>query len=210
MPALWLGLVGLRIFEVELNETFRFGPWQSRRVLAQSFSGCCGSERFLLRASILDEEVPLSISTGVLKQLVSVSTEENRISKLSKCEGSSRSCRWPLDDGSQDEARFFTSETLTTQMWEQASHGQEATLRPSSERNKGVNPQSIAHHVSMTVTPSKDPSHQKTSTASSLSNGSVGLELSYCKSVAPFGPRSLLAISCWRVVARSKVEASAS
>ena len=54
---------------------------------------------------------------------------------------------------------------LPTQLWEQASHGHEVTLRPSSARNEGLKSSSIAHHVSMTATPSKDPSHHQTFTA---------------------------------------------
>ena len=54
---------------------------------------------------------------------------------------------------------------LPTQLWEQARHGHEVTLRPSSARNEGLKSSSIAHHVSMTATPSKDPSHHKTFTA---------------------------------------------
>ena len=54
---------------------------------------------------------------------------------------------------------------LTGQMWEQARHGQEVALRPPSEWIQGLDSSSIAHHVSMTVTSSKDPSHHKTSTA---------------------------------------------
>ena len=69
-------------FEVELkkhattvevvpdNETFRFGPGavkkSSRAVI---FPVAVGQTVFLLRASLLDEEVPLLISMGVVKQL---------------------------------------------------------------------------------------------------------------------------------------------
>ena len=72
-------------FEVELkrhatpeemvpdNETFRFGPGavkkSSRAVI---FPVAVGQNVFLLRASLLDEEVPLLISMGVVKQSVSV------------------------------------------------------------------------------------------------------------------------------------------
>ena len=40
-------------------------------------------------------------------------------------------------------------------MWEGERHGQEATLGQSSERNKGLDSSSIAHHVPMTVTPKR-------------------------------------------------------
>ena len=60
---------------------------------------------------------------------------------------------------------------LPTQMWEQARHGREATLRPSSERNKCLDLSSTAHHAAMTAISSKDPSHHKTST----SHGQTGV-----------------------------------
>ena len=55
------------------NETFRFGPGavkkSSRAVI---FPVSVGQTVFLLRASLLDEEVPLLISMGGVKQLRSV------------------------------------------------------------------------------------------------------------------------------------------
>ena len=72
-------------FEVELkrhatpvevvpdNETFRFGPGavkkSSRAVI---FSVAAGQNVFILRASLLNEEVPLLISMEVVKQLRTV------------------------------------------------------------------------------------------------------------------------------------------
>ena len=56
----------------------------------------------------------------------------------------------------------------------------------------------------MTVTPSKDPSHHQTSTAC-VQTAAAAWNCDASKSVAPFGPRSLLAISCWRLVVHSKV-----
>ena len=54
---------------------------------------------------------------------------------------------------------------LTTQMWEQARQGQEATiLRPYSEE-LGVDSSSIIHHVAMTATPPQDSCHHPTDTA---------------------------------------------
>ena len=55
------------------SETFRFGPgavkMSSRAVM---FPIAVGQNVFLLRASLLTEEVPLLISVGVVKQLGSV------------------------------------------------------------------------------------------------------------------------------------------
>ena len=52
------------------NETFRFGPGalkkSSRAVI---FLVAVGQNVFLLRASVLDEEVPLLISMRVVKQV---------------------------------------------------------------------------------------------------------------------------------------------
>ena len=68
------------------SETFRFGPGavkkSSRAVI---FSVAVGQNVFLLRASLLDDEVPLLIRNGGVQQLGSVidfGEEDNRISKL--------------------------------------------------------------------------------------------------------------------------------
>ena len=115
-------------FEVELkrhatlvevlhdNETFRFGPGAVKlSPRAVIFPIAVGQNVFLLRASLLDEEVPLLISTGAVKQLGSVidwAQKTIEFRSFSKYENSTRSCSWSLADGSQAKARFFTSETF--------------------------------------------------------------------------------------------------
>ena len=93
---------------------------------------------FLLRASLLDEEVPLLISMGVVKQLGSVidvaeKTIEFRNFRNAKVPLEVVAGRLTLDLKPKHASAL--QKQLTPQMWEQARQGQEATiLRPSSEK----------------------------------------------------------------------------
>ena len=82
---------------------------------------------------------------------------------------------------------------VTTQMWEQARQGQEATiLRPSSEKN-GLDLSSITHHVAMTATPPKDSYHHQTDTA----QGQTGVSsVCVCVFQCVFSVPRTLGMSC--------------
>ena len=97
------------------SETLRFGPGavneSSRAVI---FPVSVGQIVFLLRASLLDEEVPSSVSMGVLKQLGSVIDVAEKTINFETFEKK----KVPREvvaghlTGSPVEARFCTSETL--------------------------------------------------------------------------------------------------
>ena len=96
---------------------------------------------------------------------------------------------------------------LTPPMWDQARQGQEATiLRPSSE-NIGWDASSLTQPVAMTATPPKDSDCHQTDAAHGQTDVSSG-HFSSLKFAEPFDILSFLAISCWRIVARSEVETS--
>ena len=138
------------------NETFRFGPgavkMSSRAVI---FPVAVGQTVFLLRASLLDEEVPLLVSMGVLKQLGSVidvteKTIESQTFQNVKVFVEVVAGHLTVD--LQPKRASALQRQLTPQMWEHARQGQEATiLRPSSEK-VGLALSSITHHVATTAT----------------------------------------------------------
>ena len=116
---------------------------------------------FLLRASLLDEEVALLISMEVVKQMVSVIDVAEKTIEFRNFQNFQFSLdvaagHWTMDLQPKDAAAL--QKQLTGQMWEQERQGQEATiLRPSSEKNIGLDSSSITLLVAMTATSRKDP-----------------------------------------------------
>ena len=121
------------------NETFRFGPGavkkSSRAII---FPVAVGQTVFLLGASLLDEEVSLLISMGVLKQLGSVIDEAKKRSAFQTFQNVKvprEVVAGHLTMDLQPKHASTLQTQLTPQMWEHARQGQEATiLRPSSEK----------------------------------------------------------------------------
>ena len=144
------------------NETFRFGPGavkkSSRAVI---FPVAVGQNVFSLRTSLLDEEVPLLISMGVVKQPESVIDVAQKTIEFRNIQNA----KVPLEvvaghltmDLRPKHASSFQKH-LTTQMWDQARHGQEVPFRPSSERH-AIHDPSVVHHVVKTATQSKRHVH---------------------------------------------------
>ena len=145
----------LEEFEVELkrhatlvevlpdNETFRFGPGavkkSSRAVI---FPVVVGPNVFILRASHLDEEVPLLISMGVVKQLKSVIDVAEMFQNVMVLLGV---VAGHLTMDILPKRASALQKQVMPQMWEQARQGQEVTiLRPSSE-NVGSVLSAITH-----------------------------------------------------------------
>ena len=119
-------------------ETFRFGPGavkkSSRAVI---FPVVVGQTVFLLRAGLLDEEVPLLVSLGVLKQLGSVIDVAEKTIEFETFQNA----KVPLEVVAghltvdlQPKRASAPQKQLAPEMREQVRQGQEATiLRPSSE-----------------------------------------------------------------------------
>ena len=95
---------------------------------------------FLLRASFLDEEVPLLVSVRVLKQfgsVIDVAGKTIEFQTFHNVKGPSGKCGGSFDYGSPAGARFCASDTVDVTDVGTGGHaqGQEATiLRPSSEK----------------------------------------------------------------------------
>ena len=119
---------------------FDLGLGQPRRVSSRAviFPAAVGQTVFLLRASLLDEEVALFVSMGVLKQLESVIDVAEKTIEFRNF----RNAKVPLEVLAghltmdlQPKHASALQKQLTPQMWEQARQGQEATIvRPSSEK----------------------------------------------------------------------------
>ena len=141
---------------------FRYGPGDVKKSSrAVIFSVALVKNVFSLRASLLDEEVPLLISMGVVKQPESVTDVAQKTIEFRNIQNA----KVPLEvvaghltmDLRPKHASSFQRH-LTTQMWDQARHGQEVTFRPSSERHVIHDP-SVVHHVVKTATQSKRHVH---------------------------------------------------
>ena len=151
------------------NETFRFGPGAVKKSSrAFIFPIAVGQNAFLLRASLLDEEVPLLISMGVVTQLGNVIDAREKTIEFRNFQNAQVPLEVVAGHLTMDLKPKHASalqKQLTSQMWEQARQRQEATiLRPSSE-NIGLDSSSITHPVATTATPRKDADHHQTDTA---------------------------------------------
>ena len=158
-----------------------------------------GPDVFLLRASLLDEEVSLLIIMEVVRQLRSVSDVAEKTIEFQTFQNAKVPVEVVAGHLTLDlkpERASALQQQLMPQMWEQARQGQEATiLRPSSE-NIGLDSLSVTHPVDMTATPPKD-SEPPPNRHRSRSNGSLEFSLSGLKFAEPFGIWSLLAMSGW-------------
>ena len=160
-------------------ETFRFGPGavkkSSRAVI---FPVVVGQTVFLLRAGLLDEEVPLLVSLGVLKQLGSVIDVAEKTIEFETFQNA----KVPLEVVAghltmdlQPKRASAPQKQLAPEMREQVRQGQEATiLRPSSENVVLVWPYHQSHHVATTAKPQEDSDSHQTDTAHGQTNGSSG------------------------------------
>ena len=119
------------------NETFRFGPGAVKKSShAFIFPVAVGQNVFLLRASLLDKEVPLLISMGVnrLESLTDVAEKTIEFRNFQNNQVPLEVVAGRLTIDLQPKHASALQKQLTPQMWEQARQGQEATiLRPSSE-----------------------------------------------------------------------------
>ena len=182
------------------NETLRFGPGAVKKSSrAAIFTVAMRQNLFLLRASLLNEEVTLLLSIEVVKHLGGVINVAEKTLEFRNFQNDKVLLEVVAGHLTMDLKPKHASalqKQLTPQMWEQARHGQEATtLQPFSGKS-GLDSSSTTHHVVTTATLPEDSSHHQTDT------GHGQTDVSSCTFQASSSRNHLVYGVCWRSRAR--------